>query len=39
MKENNVYLLNAYEKDLNLMLKNLKEHYLIKLRNQINTHR
>jgi len=39
MKENSVYLLNAYEKDLNLMLKHLKEHYLIKLRNKINTHR
>jgi hypothetical protein len=39
MKENNVYLLNVYEKDLNLLLKNLKEHYLVKLRDQINTNR
>jgi len=36
MKEKSVYLLNSYEKDLNLMLKNLKEHYLVKLRGQIN---
>ncbi len=39
MNEGSIYLLNRREKDLNLMLKNLKEHYLVKLRNQINTNR
>ncbi len=39
MKESNVYLLNPYKKDLNVKLKYLKEHYLVKLRDQINTNR
>jgi len=39
MKEGSIYLLNKYGKNLDLMLKNLKEHYLVILRDQINTYR